>query len=151
MSLSVRWSRLIGPNTGTRERPEVKWLLNVSQFCLASCCEALWWITELRPRWRRNWACRNTPSPTTRPKDLSPNRLFSNIKVKFNSLLCFDGSQIFHHVLSLMLDLVPNIALTWPSICYRLWRVSLVAQMVKNPPAIPGSGKSPGKGNGYPL
>ena len=81
----------------------------------------------------------------------SSNRLFSNIKVKFNSLLCFDGSQIFHHVLSLMLDLVPNIALTWPSICYRLWRVSLVAQMVKNPPAIPGSGKSPGKGNGYPL
>ena len=50
----------------------------------------------------------------------SSNRLFSNIKVKLNSLLCFDGSQIFHRVLSLMLDLVPDIALTWPSICYRL-------------------------------
>ena len=31
-------------------------------------------------------------------------------------------------------------------------RASLVAQVVKNPPTlIPGSGRSPGEGNGFPL
>ena len=45
---------------------------------------------------------------------------------------------------------------------FKLYRASLVAQLVKNPPAvreipqgslglIPGLGRSPGKGNGYPL
>ena len=41
--------------------------------------------------------------------------------------------------------------------CYHLGGLSLVAQLVKNPPAmgdlgsIPGLGRSPGKGNGNPL
>ena len=44
---------------------------------------------------------------------------------------------------------------TWPIVLYR---ASLVAQMVKNPPALretrvqsQGQGRSPGEGNGYPL
>ena len=43
------------------------------------------------------------------------------------------------------------------NICVVYTRASLVAQMVKNPPAkagdaglIPGLGRSPGEGNGYP-
>src|SRR5574338_653572 len=40
---------------------------------------------------------------------------------------------------------------------FLLLRASLVAQIIKNPPAMqerssnPGSGRSPGEGNGYPL
>lgn len=32
---------------------------------------ARWWTTARRPKWRRSWACRSSPSPTTKPNDPS--------------------------------------------------------------------------------
>lgn len=39
---------------------------------LHSCCAARWSTTARRPRWPRSWACRSSPSPTTRPRGPSP-------------------------------------------------------------------------------
>lgn len=59
--------RLLGPNTRNKGDTKSEMVSECTPIPLASCCEALWWTTGLRPRWRRSWVCRNTPSPTTRP------------------------------------------------------------------------------------
>lgn len=57
-------------------------------------------------------------------------KFLSNIEIKFKDLLSLYGSQIFHRMLSLMLDLKPtNIALAWPSVIFRGW-TQVQAQML---------------------
>ena len=108
-------------------------------------------------------------SPSSKKWFFKKSKNLNKLFLFFPSFFCCQNLNLFHHLCkwgqnndiisySLRLWCYRNEYIIWFSSISLLYRASLVAQLVKNPPAmrvdlgsIPGLGRFPGEGKGYPL